>query len=43
MKATRSKSGRAGSKSKVTMDARELEALRAALEGERKRNARWSR
>ena len=39
MKATRSKSGRAGSKSKVTMDARELEALRAALEGERKRNA----
>ncbi len=39
MKATRSKSGRAGSNSKVTKDARELQDLRAALEGERKRNA----
>ncbi len=39
MKATRSKPGRAGSKSKVTIDVRELDELRAALEGERKRNA----
>jgi methyl-accepting chemotaxis protein len=39
MKAKRSKPGRAGSKAKVTIEARELDELRAALDSERKRNA----